>query len=203
MTNDLQTPEFTTAIRGYDKLQVDEYVERLQDVTEEAEERARHAESELEVTRHTTVGPRVGEIMELAVTEAKEMQVRARTQSEDVLSDARESAEDILAHAREREKQLQVKIERDKDDAALEIEGMRRRAHVELEQLEETRAAILADLHRLHDALGAAAGIISPDKDQKSKVRPQLEPAPDPEATKEHRAVELEEEPEERVRAAS
>ena len=195
MTNDLQTPEFTTAMRGYDKLQVDEYVERLQEVTDEAEERARSAESELEVTRHTTVGPRVGEIMELAVTEAKEMQVRTRTQAEEVLAEARENAEEILAHTRERDAEMQAKIERDRDDAALEIEGMRRRAHVELEQLEETRAAILADLHRLHDALGAATGIIAPDKRQNG--RPQLEPAPDPEPE-----LDYEEEPT-RVRAAA
>lgn len=194
MTNDLNTPEFTTAIRGYDKLQVDEYVERLQEVTEEAEERARAAESELEVTRHTTVGPRVGEIMELAVTEAKEMQVRTRTQAEEVLAEARKKAEEILAHARERDADMQAKIERDHDDAALEIEGMRRRAHVELDQLEETKAAILADLSRLHDALGAAAGLVAPGKD--GGERRQLEPAPEPEPQV------IEEEPT-RVRAAA
>jgi hypothetical protein len=76
------TPEFTAAIRGYDKLQVDEYVAHLQEFAEDAEARARAAESELEVTRHTTVGPRVGEIFELAVTEAKDLQDRARTERE-------------------------------------------------------------------------------------------------------------------------
>jgi len=47
-------PEFTAAIRGYDRVQVDEYVERLHLLLGDAEERVRAAEDDLEFSRHAT-----------------------------------------------------------------------------------------------------------------------------------------------------
>src|SRR5258708_38312316 len=71
-------PEFTAAIRGYDRVQVDEYVERLHLLLGDAEERVRAAEDDLEFSRHATVGPRVSQIFDLAVAESQELRDRAQ-----------------------------------------------------------------------------------------------------------------------------
>ena len=81
-------PEFATAIRGYDRPQVDDYIDRMLHLVAEAEDRARAAESELEFSRHSTVGPRVTEIFELAIAEAKEIQGKTSTDCERARTDA-------------------------------------------------------------------------------------------------------------------
>src|SRR3979409_1738911 len=94
-------PEFATAMRGYDRLQVDDYVERLVDIATDAEERARAAESELEFSRHTTVGPRVSQILELAVEEGKELRERVSAEADKIRADAHAAADAIVTGARE------------------------------------------------------------------------------------------------------
>jgi cell division septum initiation protein DivIVA len=155
------TPEFTIAIRGYDKLQVDEYVTHLQEAVDEAEDRARAAESELEVTRHTTVGPRIGEIFELAVTEAKDLQYRARTECEEKIAEGREKANKIVAESREREAESREKIGREKEEARREAQAARKRADLEIDQLNQTKAALFDELTRLQDVLATATGIVA------------------------------------------
>jgi cell division septum initiation protein DivIVA len=181
--NGSATPEFTTAIRGYDKLQVDEYVAHLRDFAEDAESRARAAESELEVTRHTTVGPRVGEIFELAVTEAKDLQDRARTECDKRIAEGRDRAAEIVAEAQEREAEASSAIEREKEEARAEIEAQRRRAELEIEQLRETKAALHGDLRRLQEVLTSATGITAPRAGEALEADETVEigPAPEPE----------------------
>jgi hypothetical protein len=178
------TPEFTTAIRGYDKLQVDEYVAHLQEFAEDAEARARTAESELEVTRHTTVGPRVGEIFELAVTEAKDLQDRARTECQEKIAEGHEKAAQIVAEARELEAEAGAAIERQKEAARKEIEAERRRAELVVEQLRETKAVLYGDLCRLQEVLASATGITAPEADKAPEADETVEisPAPEPES---------------------
>jgi hypothetical protein len=170
------TPEFTTAIRGYDRLQVDEYVAHLQEFAEDAESRARAAESELEVTRHTTVGPRVGEIFELAVTEAKDLQDRARTECEEKIAEGREKAATIVAEAHEREAEASATIEREKEAARREIDAERRRAELEVEQLRETKAVLYDDLCRVQQVLASATAITAPAADETVEIGPAPEP---------------------------
>jgi hypothetical protein len=154
-------PEFTIAIRGYDKLQVDEYVTHLQEAVEDAEDRARAAESELEVTRHTTVGPRIGEIFELAVTEAKELQYRARSEFDEKISEGRENANKIVAEARQREAESREQIARDKEEARRDAEAARKRVELEIDQLNATKGALFDELTRLQDVLATATGIVA------------------------------------------
>jgi hypothetical protein len=179
-----EAPEFTIAIRGYDKLQVDEYVAHLQECAADAEQRARTAESELEVTRHTTVGPRVGEIFELAVTEAKDLQDRARTECEKKIADGHEKAAEIVAEARDREAEAGAAIEREKEAARKEIEAERRRAELEVEQLRETKAVLYGDLCRLQEVLASATGITAPEAGETLEAGETVEisPAPEPES---------------------
>ncbi len=86
---DTRRPEFTIGIRGYDRTQVDEYVEYLKNLIVEADERARDAETEYVFDEHAAVGPRVAEIFALAEAEARELRERVGTDATQFVSDAR------------------------------------------------------------------------------------------------------------------
>jgi DivIVA domain-containing protein len=94
-----QRPEFATAIRGYDRPQVDDYVDRLSEIAADAEERARAAEAELEFSRHATVGARVSEIFDLAVEESKELRERVAAEVQETRAAARADADATVSMA--------------------------------------------------------------------------------------------------------
>jgi cell division septum initiation protein DivIVA len=154
-----ERPEFTAAIRGYDRLQVDEYIERMQDLVAEAEDRARGAESELEFSRHSTVGPRVTEIFELAVAEAKELQTKTTTECDRARSDARAEVDRLLGAAEDEATSIKEHAEREREMVLTELQAERRLKEEEIERLGETKATMLSELRRLQDALASAAGI--------------------------------------------
>lgn len=154
-----ERPEFTAAIRGYDRLQVDEYIARLQDLVAEAEDRGRAAESELEFSRHSTVGPRVTEIFELAIAEAKELRDRTATECDRARSDARAEVDRLLTGAGEEASNIKEQAERERKKVLTTLETERRLKEEEIGRLAETKATMLAELRRLQDALAAAAGI--------------------------------------------
>jgi cell division septum initiation protein DivIVA len=145
-----ERPQFAIAIRGYDRLQVDEYIDRLTEMVAEAEQRARQAESDLEHSRHLSVGPRVTEIFELAVEEAREVREQATEEAEKLRSASQSEADQILTRARDRA-----------DDVKAEIEAYRSRVEVELAELEAYKEEAIRELRRLQDALGAAAGLVN------------------------------------------
>jgi cell division septum initiation protein DivIVA len=152
-------PEFTIALRGYDRLQVDEYVDRLHGLVTDAEERARAAESELEFSRHTNVGPRVTEILELAVAEAKELREKTSTECEKSRATAGQDAKRIVEGARAEASEIVEKAERERDEVLARLEAEQRQAHFELERLAESKQQLVAHLRRLHQAVGAAADL--------------------------------------------
>jgi cell division septum initiation protein DivIVA len=159
-------PEFTAAIRGYDRLQVDEYVERLLQLLAEAEQRARDAEDDLEFSRHATVGPRVSQIFDLAVAEAQDVRERVNTEAEAQLADAREHAERLVAAAHDDDADIRERTEQQRQVMLAEMEHEREAASARLSALEERRAKLLRELKQLHDALGsAAAGIVQEEVD--------------------------------------
>lgn len=116
-------PEFSLAVRGYDRLQVETYVDRLRDQLEECTLRLRRTEeraaatarernariteleqriAELEQRRLDTtassfsgLGERIGQMLELAAQEGNAMKERAAREAEDILDRARRSAQDI------------------------------------------------------------------------------------------------------------
>ena len=154
-----ERPEFTAAIRGYDRLQVDEYIDRMQQLVTEAEDRARASESELEFSRHSTVGPRVTEIFELAIAEAKEVQGKTTAECEMARSDARAEAERLVTKANDEASEVKERTAREREEALAALEGERRTAEQEVRRLVEAKQAMLAELRRLQEALAAAAGL--------------------------------------------
>jgi DivIVA domain-containing protein len=174
-------PEFATAMRGYDRLQVDDYVERLIDIAADAEERARVAESELEFSRHTTVGPRVSQIMELAVEEGKEIRERVVAEAEQVRADARAEAEAIVTGARESADLARIEAERTRGEILADADSRRREVLGEVERLTESKTRLLGDLGRLQRLLSEATGVqVEAQRDEQPADADDEESAPTP-----------------------
>jgi cell division septum initiation protein DivIVA len=152
-------PEFAISMRGYDRLQVDHYIDRLLDIAADAEERARAAESELEFSRHTTVGPRVAQILELAVEEGKELRERVQGEADLMRDEARAEAEAIIAGARESAELTRTEAERTRTDVLADADARRREVLAGVERLIENKTRLLGDLGRLQRLLVEATGV--------------------------------------------
>ena len=147
-----ERPQFAVAIRGYDRLQVDEYIDRLTEMVSEAEQRAREAEADLEYSRHTSVGPRVAQIFELAVEEVRELREQAGEEAEQLRASAQEEADEILMRVRFKAEELKAEL-----DAELD------RSRAEIDELRARKEESIRELRRLQEALGAAAGLVTLD----------------------------------------
>jgi hypothetical protein len=211
--SELNKPEFVIGLRGYDRQQVDDYIDRLGGFAAEAEERARVAErrhdaaaadaikraraaeasereraadaerraraaqAELERRVHTTIGPRIAQIFELAVDEAKELRARAEVEADEISSSARNEVEEACALARRELNEIEAKCER----------GRR-----EIAQLEAKEEVLVADLRQLQSALQTVASLIG-NPEHAKMIQPDLPQADDPARyeTDEHRSPPL------------
>jgi cell division septum initiation protein DivIVA len=165
-------PEFTTAIRGYDRLQVDDYIEHLHSLVTYAEQRVREAESELEFkeaeseldfSRHANIGPRVSEILDLAVAESKELRERIKLRADTLFAKARREAEDIVEAAHAQAAETREQSQREREDVLAKLDAERQRARGEIIELQGRQAELLGNLRQLQEALGAAVYLI-PDQ---------------------------------------
>ncbi|HWF34149.1 MAG TPA: DivIVA domain-containing protein [Solirubrobacteraceae bacterium] len=169
---DTRHPEFTIAIRGYDRLQVDEYVERLQKLVSEAEDRVRTAESDTDSRSHASIGPRLAEIFELAGAEARELRGNAEQEAKKRVADAKAYAKEIISEARENARVTSEQAATDYETMLTEFEHERDRIRGEVHALDQHRAAILGELRRLHEALGAAVGLVSAPREEPALPAP-------------------------------
>jgi cell division septum initiation protein DivIVA len=170
-------PEFTTSIRGYDRLQVDDYVERLHNLVTFAEQRARDAESELEfreaeseldLSHHASLGPRVSEILDLAVAESKELRERVKQQADTLFARARREAEGIVESAHVQAAETREQTKRDRKDVLTKLDLERHHARGEILELQRRQTELLGNLRQLQDSLGAAVGMIPDQLDTQS-----------------------------------
>ena len=158
-----QQPKFATTMRGYDRLQVDDYVRQVEDhvtrlgqATADAEERARLAESELESRGHATVGARVTQILDLAEEEAKELRERANAEAELTRSQARSQCEEMIARARAGVRELLNDAEIVRRDILAGADAKRLAVEAEVERLTRSRDTLLRDFERLQRVLAQA-----------------------------------------------
>jgi cell division septum initiation protein DivIVA len=124
------TPHFATVVRGYDRLQVDDYVEHLQQWIEQAENRAQQSEAvaagsaiEIEQLRRRVssldadsltatpesmkaLGSRVGTIMQSSFHAAKELHAWAEDEARATEAAAETQAERIIVEATARAEEL-------------------------------------------------------------------------------------------------
>ena len=175
-------PDFASAMRGYDRLQVDGYIDRLLVIVADAEERARTLEAELEFSRHTTVGPRVAQILDLAVEEGKELRERVRVEATTIREEAQAGADAIEAAARESAELTRTEAERTRAEILADADARRREVLGEVERLTESKTKLLSDLGRLQRLLSEATGV-QPNPDSAASQSDELPGQPADDAT--------------------
>jgi cell division septum initiation protein DivIVA len=169
---DTRRPEFTLGLRGYDRTQVDDYVEYLQRLLTEAETRAREAETEHVFDAHAAVGPRIAEIFALAEAEARELLERVSTEAAELVSEARKEAEAIIDAAERAAREAKARTQCDHAEMVAELEEDRDRIREEVVALEWRKAQAVGELKRLRSVLGEAAGITADDGTAVTKALP-------------------------------
>jgi cell division septum initiation protein DivIVA len=186
---DTRHPEFTIAIRGYDRAQVDEYVEYLQRLVADAEERARDAEAEYVFDEHAAVGPRISEIFALAEAEARDLRASVSQETGELLSEARKEAKALVDSAERAARDIKQRTQRDHEAMLAEFERDRNRIRDEAVALELRKAEALTELRRLRDILGEASGVVAKAAQSGALPERQLAPPPPEGATVEIPAV--------------
>jgi DivIVA domain-containing protein len=157
-TPELLRPEFTIAIRGYDRAQVDDYIDHLLEVVADAHERARDAADEYVFDAHAAIGPRVAEIFALAEAEARDLRDSVGAQSRSLVGDARTEARTTIEKAERAAGEIRERAEREHVVMFAELEQERERIRGEVAVLERRKAEAVGELHRLREALGEVAG---------------------------------------------
>jgi cell division septum initiation protein DivIVA len=154
-------PEFAQAIRGYDRLQVDGYLERLREYAVEVEDRALGAEAALgqaeqelaELRRQLAASgggelpARLEHILALATEEADEIRNRATAEAEELARRSHAAFEESRNRAR-------AEAERTLADAVTYRETMDR----QVAELEQARSHLLDRLTDLSNEISNAVG---------------------------------------------
>jgi cell division septum initiation protein DivIVA len=166
---DQSLPEFAVAMRGYDRLQVDEYIERLNRWLEEAQTRmgeaeARAAELESEVMalrqrvaamedEHVqstdpsldAVASRVRRMLDEALADCEAIRGKARQEAEASVKYARETATEIVSRAQRSIADMVKETRADRDEASDGVLSQARQRAQEIEKEAAMRKAAAAD----------------------------------------------------------
>ena len=156
---DTRSPAFSVGIRGYDREQVDEYIDQLQGLLADARARARDAEAEFLFDEHAAVGPRIAEIFALAEAEARELRDRVSSKSDGLVDEARVEAQAIVQAAEHAAQAITDRAEKDRVEMLEEFQRDRERIRDEVAVLERRKAEAVGELNRLREMLGEAAGV--------------------------------------------
>jgi hypothetical protein len=154
-------PQFASAMRGYDRDQVDIYVEEVLTLLDASEERARVAESQVESGPHATVGPRVTQIFELATAEAAELRDRIRAEADEQLADATRRTAELVAAAEREAEDVMLRVRAQGEEARAEQERERELMRRQVEALEARKNHLIDELRRLQAALASAADSVA------------------------------------------
>ena len=153
--------EFATAMRGYDRAQVDEYVAHLLSLVADGEERVRVAESQLQFGAPVSIGPRVTEIFDLALAEAGEVRERAQAEADELLADAHRRADELVATAERDADRIMVALGVQREEALAELAREQELASAQVIALERRKGKLVDELRRLQQLLGSAADSVA------------------------------------------
>ncbi|HUZ19388.1 MAG TPA: hypothetical protein VMU75_02315 [Acidimicrobiales bacterium] len=180
-------PQFTSAVRGYDRNQVDRHVaqlsEWLQDyamrteaaeraataATGEAEElRARLAELERRSFVSTpesfrALGERVGRILESTFEAAEELRTRTEAESNAYEAEHERHAKELLAEAERRAVEIRAQAHSTAEEMVEGGRAQRRELEREIAALEGRRRDALAEIERLQRYLSSVLGTVAED----------------------------------------
>lgn len=161
-----QLPQFATAVRGYDRAQVDDYLIRFHQWLEEAEARTRHAEAvagraaeEAQLLRQqlqaleqqsslptptsmTAFGERIGHVLDEAVQAARALHQEAEGEARQLKEQSIHDGDLILQRA-------QAEAAKILEAAQLHEQDIRR----QIDELVEQRAAALGELRSIRSRL--------------------------------------------------
>jgi DivIVA domain-containing protein len=156
--DDIRAVSFHTAVRGYDRREVDRYVERVNrviaelQITRSPESAVRHAldrvgEQTSGILQHAR--ETADEITHTARTEAEDTTARVKAGARDVLSEANRRAEQIVADAdteaaehRAREEERLAKLRREAESEIREL-----REHIDA--IRDERGRVIGEIHEL------------------------------------------------------
>ena len=160
---DVRAASFHVALRGYERREVDEYVERVNHVIAELEI-ARSPES---AVRHALdrVGEQTSGILERARVTAEEIQATARAEADEAIEQAAAEAHSLVARANERATQivsgaeaqaleLRAAEERTVEELRARAEGETQALKAQIDELEHERRRAFDELSRLAARLG-------------------------------------------------
>ena len=181
-------PQFATAVRGYDRAQVDDYLLHFHEWMEEAEVRTRRAEEaatlamqEAEELRRrnealeqhagmptpnsmTAFGNRIGEVLEEAVRAARGLMEEAEDEARQLRERALEEGDGILQRAQDEAGHI-VDAARHKEEAIqAHIADLGTQRSAALSELGSIRARLAELLETQIGGAGPAASGISPDE---------------------------------------
>jgi cell division septum initiation protein DivIVA len=115
---DQEEPEFSSGLRGYDRVQVDEYLAELREYVIQVEDRAVAAESALVECRRELASPgssgiseRLAAILQLANEEADQIRAQARTEGAATTRQAASVAERTVDDADQQRDSIQQEID--------------------------------------------------------------------------------------------
>ncbi|RZU31999.1 DivIVA domain-containing protein [Blastococcus saxobsidens] len=172
-------PSFRGSVRGYDRLEVDNYVAWAEAELATAQREREHLldrvasyAAELAISRRVlaeqpaarpSVADRVGEVLRLAEDQAAQVLEAADAEAARLVAEARLEADARLRKAHEIKElavevadQLRVAAERDRADAADVLTRAREQASAEAEAARDALAAEVADLQRQRNEARAA-----------------------------------------------
>lgn len=119
-SRDLQAPDFPVALRGYDRVQVDEYVQQLAARLDEANRRAAAAERQLadgqgrspgQADAYAAIGARVTAILQAAEEESARMRSDADAYARQAVGDADSRTQQLRSATEQRTQRLQAEAE--------------------------------------------------------------------------------------------
>src|SRR4051812_47076149 len=175
-------PVFRSAVRGYDRLQVDNYVSWAESElraarreTDDLVDRYGRACAELEISRRllarspegqemTVISERMGRMLRMAADEPAELSAAGSAEADQILADARTEADARLRKAHEIKQMAVEASDRMREEARL----LRAEATAEVERAKAQAAQILSEAMAERDRLALEAA------DQRSKAEAEL-----------------------------
>jgi cell division septum initiation protein DivIVA len=170
MTTEL-TPEFTTSLRGYDRIQVDDYVDTLREWLDAATARMQAAEADASQLREQTMrlrqrvaeleadadqepprslnalGDRIARMLALADESAQAVQAGAESAAAELVTQAQADAEELIRSTRARQAEIEAWLSqttRQADQLVAQAEERAALAAAQLTSDAEARAAATA-----------------------------------------------------------
>lgn len=153
--------DFPVALRGYDRIAVDAYVQQTSQLVAELQA-TRSPEAAVRKALER-VGEQISGILQRAHTTAEEITAQSRAEAEDRLEHARIEAAEIIAAAHQRVKDLDADTDRIWIERHRIVDDARELAH---------------QLNTLADAAGERFPDVEPEPSAEAQARPDEEPEP-------------------------